>query len=369
MEFQDWSNGDEIKRQAQQISWDDFFGMGKSDKTIFLNNSRTRNPFHVLFSQQFNRRILDLICQVAEKAREIRKDRRDGRRFLRDLLFDVHALNFFAQPSSRTFLSFGTAQKYLGMDREDIRDPSISSEAKGESWFDSVRTFSAYADLLVLRHFDKDAVEKAAWVLNKSDRRIPVINGGSGPDQHPTQALLDIYTLYRAFGGKIDGKTIAMVGDLARGRTVRSLAYLMKNYEDMQLVFVAPERLKMKVDIKSFLLRHNIPFYETDDLREVIGEVDATYMTRIQDEHDKGGKKDEPAPVDPRFQFKFEYLDLMREHAVILHPLPKRDEIDLRVDDCGDPRVAYWDQERNGVYTRLALIATIFEKEQEILNF
>lgn len=349
----------------------DFLDMEVSDKVGFLNNSDTGDPFHVLFAQQFAKREkLDLLCQVAEKARLIHKDRDQGRKFLKNLLSGTYALNFFAQPSSRTYLSFEIAQEVLGMDTKDIRDPSISSIIKGESIEDSVRTFSSYVDLMVMRHPDKQAVERGAWVLNQSDRRIPIINGGSGPDQHPTQALTDIYTLYKSFDGWIDGRTIIMVGDLKRGRTVRSLSYLMRNYQDMKLIFVSPPELTMEHDIKDFLNRHDVFYYERDDLGEVVGLADVIYMTRIQDEWDKvpGGKKKSKA-VDPRYKFKKEYLNMMRKKAVLMHPLPKRDEIDVELDHCGDPRVIYWRQERNGMWIRVALIATIFQRHQEILDY
>ena len=158
----------------------------------------------------------------------------------------------------------------------------------------------------------------------KPDRAVSVINGGSGPDQHPTQALLDIYTLERSFEhiGGLDGKKIAMVGDLKRGRTVRSLSYLMKNYKDITLYFVSPEIFKMKEDIKSFLEKHNITFYE--DLFNI------------------------------------------QSHCIIMHPLPRRYEIEVDVDT--DPRAVYWRQERNGMWIRAALIAYLFGVDGEIAD-
>jgi len=359
-----------IKEMAYQISWRDFSAMEEKDRTVFLNNSKTNNPFHVLFSQQFNRKSLDLICKVADKARMIHKDRDNGRKFLKSLLFGTYALNFFSQPSSRTFLSFETAQEILGMGIRDIRDPSTSSEAKGESLEDAIRTFSSYVDLLVMRHPKAGIVEKGVWVLNKSDRRIPIINGGSGPDQHPTQALLDIYTIYKSFDRKVDNKTIVMVGDLLRGRTVRSLSYFMKNYKNMKLIFVAPPRLRMKKDIKDFLRRHKISYQEESNFKKVIPLADVIYMTRIQDEWDKKkGKRKGHKPANKGFKFKAEYLNLMKKKSILMHPLPKRDEIDSELDYSGDPRVIYWRQERNGMWARVALIATIFQKEQKILKY
>jgi len=367
-----------IKEKAHQISWPEFAAMEEKEKIVFLNNSEDRNrPFHVILSQQFDRAILELLCRVADKARAINKNKDEGVKFLRNLLVGTHALNLFSQPSTRTFLSFETAQETLGMSIRDIRDPSTSSEAKGETLEDSVRTFSSYVDLMVMRHPDERAVEKGAWVLNKSDRRIPIINGGSGKDQHPTQALTDIYTLYKSFDGKIDGRTIVMVGDLKRGRTVRSLSYPMANYKDMKLIFVSPSYLRMEADILGFLDRHRIAYRVQDNLKEVIPCADAIYMTRIQDEWDGDENQKEPVtaqveisrPVDPKYKFRKEYLDLMKEDAVLMHPLPKRDEIDEEIGYSSDKRVVFWRQERNGMWIRVALIAVIFQKEQEILDY
>jgi len=377
MENKKWSeDSQEIRKRALIMNWQEFSVMGEKDKTVFLNNIETDNPFHVLFSQQFDRRSLDLLCQVAEKARMIHKDRVEGRKFLKSLLFGTYALNFFHQPSTRTFLSFQTAQEVLGMGIRDIRDPSTSSEAKGETLEDSIRTFSSYFDLIIMRHENEQAAELGAWVLNKSDRRIPIINAGSGKDQHPTQALTDVYTLYKSFDGKIDGRTIVMVGDLARGRTVRSLSYLMKNYRGMKLIFVSPLHLRVSDDIRSFFDRHQISYREADNLREVIPVADAIYMTRVQDEWDQKdpgepipGQVKIHQPINPKYKFKKEYLDLMKENAVLMHPLPKRDEIDEEVGYSSDKRVVFWRQERNGMWMRVALIATIFQKENEILNW
>ena len=367
-----WANHSQgIKKKAREISWEDFSAMEEKEKIIFLNNSQTGNPFHVLFSQQFSRASLELLCQVADQARKINKNKREGVIFLKNLLSGTHALNFFSQPSSRTFLSFETAQETLGMSIRDIRDPSTTSEAKGETLKDAIRTFSSYVDLITLRHPGEQAAELGAWELNKSDRRIPIISGGSGKDQHPTQALTDIYTLYKSFKNRIDNRTIVMVGDLKRGRTIRSLSYLMRNYQGMKLIFVSPPHLRMEDDITDFLDRHGIHHEEVGDLEKAVPLADVIYMTRIQDEWDKkdGQAKKVPKPVDPKYKFKKEYLKLMQEHAVLMHPLPKRDEIDEELGYSSDKRVVFWRQERNGMWIRVALIAVIFQKEQEILDY
>jgi aspartate carbamoyltransferase catalytic subunit len=195
-------------------------------------------------------------------------------------------------------------------------------------------------------------------------RPVPVINAGSGSDQHPTQALLDIYTLDRSFSerGGIDGKVIGMMGDLKRGRTVRSLCYLMKNYVDVRLVFIAPERFAMENDVKGHLKEHSIPFTETERLGEVLPELDALYVTRMQSEWDS---TDESRAVDlKQFRVGPKELAMLKPEGIIMHPLPRGPEIDPEVD--ADPRAMYWRQERNGMWMRVAVLLKIFHMESRI---
>ena len=340
--------------------WDEFYAKEMDEKLYFF--SKENRWFDIIYSQQFDRNFLDYICRLSNSIRLLAKTK-SGLRKLRRLLSHKRAMLYFVQPSTRTFLSFLNACHILGLKVSDIRDTSTSSEIKGESQEDSIRTFASYVDLIVIRHPEAGFSEKTAWVLNQSERPVPVINGGSGPDQHPTQALLDIYTLERSFEhtGGLDGKKIALVGDLKRGRTVRSLSYLMKNYKDITLYYVSPEVFKMKADIKSFLKRHQIRFFETDDFKSIMPLVDAIYMTRIQKEYaDSGDEADDY----PEFFFKKEHLSEIQPHCVIMHPLPRRYEIEVEVDK--DPRAVYWRQERNGMWVRAALIAYIFSVEQEI---
>ena len=258
----------------------------------------------------------------------------------------------------------------LGMKTSEIRNASVSSEVKGESDDDSLRTFSSYTDLIIVRHKGQDIAERAAWLLNtRTNRPVPVINGGSASDQHPTQAILDVYTLQRSFAnqGGLDGKTILMCGDLKRGRTVRSLSYLMKNFEDIEIIYAAPQAFQMKEDVCSFLERHKIPFHiETEALENVLSKADAIYMTRIQDEHDAiAGESDKTD--SSMFKLSLSGMSKVRPNAVIMHPFPRRDEIDVAIDS--DLRAMYWRQERNGMWTRAALIAYIFDVHDEILNY
>ena len=355
-----------MERYAEQTQqefegWEEFFSKVVDEKLDhFKSEGRL---FDIIYGQQFDREFLDYLCNLADMIRGLAKTKM-GHEKLRNLLPHKRAMLYFVQPSTRTFLSFQNACHILGLSVSETRGTTTSSEVKGESPEDTIRTFASYVDLIVCRHPEAGFAEKMAWVLNQTERPVPVLNGGSGPDQHPTQALLDIYTLEREFYnvGGLDGKKIAMVGDLRRGRTVRSLSYLMKNYKDVELYFVSPEIFKMKDDIKSFLDKHHIPFHETDDFESIMPTVDTIYMTRIQDEYAESpsGK----AETYPEFHFKTKHLSMVQPHCAILHPLPRRYEIEVTVDK--DPRAAYWRQERCGMWIRAALIAHIFGVEQEI---
>lgn len=347
-----------------QEAWEAFNRQDLDAKVDFYN--RDGRLFDVIVSQQFDREILDHLCKLTTHMRLLHKTER-GADLIQSLLRHKRAMLYFVQPSTRTFLSFLNACQILGMDTSEIRDTATSSEVKGESPEDTIRTFSSYVDLIITRHPGKDFSEKCAWVLNNSNRPTPVLNGGSGQEQHPTQALLDIYTLQRSFEdqGGIDGKTITFVGDLKRGRTVRSLTHLMKNYRDVRIIFASPEKFRMRDDIKEFLDRQQISFKESDSFREVIPESDAIYMTRIQDEHDdaEGGKSER---FYREFSIGLPELELMKKDAIIMHPLPRRNEIDVNVD--ADSRAMYWRQERNGMWMRAALITYIFHKDEIVLG-
>jgi len=207
-----------------------------------------------------------------------------------------------------------------------------------------------------------------AWVLSNSERPVPIVNAGSGKDQHPTQALLDIYTLQRSFEsrGGIDGKRIVFVGDLARGRTVRSLSLLLTTYSDVTQCFVAPPPLQIGPDILEVLQKKGVATELSEDFQSMIPDADAIYMTRVQDEWDD--EKGESASIDiSRYWFAAEHLDLLKEDAVIMHPLPRRNEISPDVDR--DPRAVYWRQMRNGMWVRVALIASIFGCDEQIAGY
>lgn len=325
----------------------------------------TRPLFHVIDMRGFDRPALDELCQLTTRVRGIAKTA-EGAIALQQLLPHVRAMLYFPQPSTRTFLSFNNACHVVGIRTSEIRDPSTSSEVKGESFDDSIRTFSSYVDVIVMRTPEAGYAARAAALMDRIPRPVPIINAGSGKDQHPTQALLDIYTLERSFSrrGGIDGKVIGMMGDLKRGRTVRSLCGLMKNYRGVRLVFIAPEPFAMEPDVKAELSREGIPFTETTDLAGALPDLDALYVTRMQTEWDTAG---ESMAMDYRqFGIHPGNIGRLKPDAVIMHPLPRGPELDPAIDD--DPRAMYWRQERNGMWMRVAILLKIFRLEDRIFS-
>ena len=338
----------------------DLYGKGR----CLMDEGR---PFHVLLAQQFDRREMEKLGSLATGIRRIAKSR-DGMVFLKQRLSDKRAMLYFTQPSTRTFLSFCAACQILGIQIGEVRDTATSSEFKGETQEDSVRTFSSYFDLIIMRSSQSGLAERMAWVLSRSDRPVPIVNAGSGRDQHPTQALLDIYTLQRSFEdrGGIDGKTVVFVGDLLRGRTVRSLSSLLTNYENVRQIFAAPDAFQVGDDITAMLDARGVAYEKTSSFEDVIPLADAIYMTRVQDEWD--AVKGESLGVDvSQYGFTADHLKILKTDAIVMHPLPRRGEISADVD--GDPRAMYWRQMRNGMWIRAALIAQIFERDGEIRDY
>ncbi len=349
------------------ISWEEFAALSLAEKSPYLARYEGDGmPYHTLFAQQFDREILERLCALANRIRFINKSK-EGALYLKNVLAHKRAMLYFSQPSSRTFLSHLAACQILGITTGSVRDAATSSEFKGESREDSIRTFSSYFDMIIMRSPEQGLAEKMAWELSNSERPIPILNAGSGKDQHPTQALLDIYTLVRSFEGKggVDGRTVVFCGDLKRGRTVRSLSYLLTNFRDVKQVFVAPDALQVPDDVTAILRDKGVRFEIGNDLSGAVKIADAVYMTRIQDEWDES--KGESAKIDTsRFKFGAEELTLLGKDSIIMHPLPRRDEIATCCDH--DPRAMYWRQMRNGMWIRAALIASVFGFEKTIMD-
>jgi aspartate carbamoyltransferase catalytic subunit len=257
----------------------------------------------------------------------------------------------FYEPSTRTRFSFETAMHRLGgrvISTENAAE--FSSVAKGETLEDTIRIMSGYADVIVMRHYEVGAAKRASLVS-----QVPVINAGDGVGQHPTQALLDLYTIRKEIG-RTDDLRIAMVGDLAQGRTVRSLAYLLSKFNGVRMYFVAPPLLKMKQDILDHLQEHNVWFIEETELDKVLPEVDVVYQTRVQKER-FGDRIADYERCRGVYLIDKASLSLLRSDAIIMHPLPRLDEISMDVDQ--DPRAAYFRQAQNGLYVRMALLKMV----------
>ncbi|KAI8472341.1 MAG: Aspartate/ornithine carbamoyltransferase [Monoraphidium minutum] len=333
---------------------------------------------HVVQSQQFGREAIDVIFREAQLMEKVRPGTPDAK-----LLEGRIMATLFYEPSTRTRLSFESAMARLGgtvLSTESAGE--YSSAAKGETLEDTIRTVENYADCIVLRHFQEGSALKAAGAAS-----IPILNAGDGPGQHPSQArscfasgflrcwwgkgrgdgpgrqpslscfdrchaaLLDLYSIQKEIG-RLDNVRIGMVGDLLNGRTVRSLAYLLSMYPNTKLYFVSPKAVRMKDDIKEFLTSKGIAWEEVDDLQSVASDVDVLYMTRIQKE--RFTNMEEYAAARGKYIIDARTMSALPKHAVVLHPLPRVDEISTEVDD--DPRCAYFRQARNGLYIRMALI-------------
>ena len=318
---------------------------------------------HVLRADQFSRQDLEFVYHLTNRIRQFDKHK-EGLCYLKSLLSEKRAMLYFTQASTRTFLSFQSACYILGLQTLEIRDPSTSSEVKGESIDDSIRTFSSYVDLIIMRSPVPGLCDRTAENLDQTPRAVPIINAGSGPDEHPTQAVLDMYTLMRSFKGadQIDGKTICFVGDLKRGRTVRSLSQMLCQFEGVKIIFVSPKRLQIERDLAGKLQSRHMDFVETDDFEGAIKQADAIYMTRIQDEYDDEVSSSKNCQS---FALTQKHLDVISQNCVIMHPLPRRDELDKAIDN--DSRAVYWRQERNGMWTRVALISIIFGVAEKVL--
>ena len=297
----------------------------------------------ILSVKQFDREHLDTIFAVGHEMRGMVE--RIG---TFDLLKGKVLTNLFYEPSTRTSSSFVAAIERLGGSVIQINNVTYSSVSKGESLRDTVRTLESYSDAIVLRHPEKGSAAEAAEAAEK-----PIINAGDGPGEHPTQALLDAYTIVEEMGG-IDGLTITMLGDLKYGRTVHSLARLLTLY-DTKINYVSPESLRMPAELVEEVGASGVGQTETDDLGSVLGETDVLYVTRIQKE-----RFDDPADYDgvkDSYVINNKTMGAAKDNMIVMHPLPRVGEIAEEVDS--DPRAAYFRQMEYGMYVRMALLALV----------
>jgi len=264
-----------------------------------------------------------------------------------DMLEGKILATLFFEPSTRTRLCFEAAMHKLGGSTIGFAEAEIASVKKGENLADTVRVVENYADVIALRHPLEGAARLAAEFSD-----VPIINGGSGAEEHPTQALLDLYTITKEKGG-IDGLKLALVGDLRYGRTVHSLAYALSLY-DIELYLVSPESLKMRREVLE-TIKERIPVAERTSLEKVVSQVDVLYVTRIQKE--RFPEPAEYAKVKGSYRIGLETLSKAKKDLIILHPLPRVDEIAAEVDNT--PHARYFQQVWNGIVVRMALLALI----------
>ena len=256
----------------------------------------------------------------------------------------------FFEPSTRTRLSFEAAMLNLGGSVLGFSDASCSSASKGESVSDTIRIISCYADICAMRH-----PKEGAPLVASQKSRIPVINAGDGGHQHPTQTLTDLLTI-RSLKGRLSNMTIGLCGDLKFGRTVHSLINALIRYPGIRFVLISPEELKIPSYIREDVLRaNNIPFEEVERLEDAMPDLDILYMTRVQKE--RFFNEEDYVRLKNFYILTKAKMDLAKDDMLVLHPLPRVNEISVEVDD--DPRAAYFRQAQYGVYVRMALILTL----------
>jgi aspartate carbamoyltransferase catalytic subunit len=299
---------------------------------------------HVVESQQFT---VPLLMELFDRSKGMeRVVARGGTLDYQDRIMAT----LFYEPSTRTRFSFEAAMHRLGgrvLSTERAR--SFSSEIEGEQVEDSIRIIGSYADVIVIRHHEVGGAKRAAQVSP-----VPVINAGDGNGgQHPTQALLDLYTIYRE--RPLDGLSVAFIGELDKGRTARSLAYLLAKFDRVKVFFVSPPELQMKPDILQYLDQHGVSYELEADIDRVVGKVDVIYQTRIRPERIAN------VATLRRFAINSAVLPRIRTNALIMHPLPRTVELDKTVDD--DPRALYFRQATNGLYVRMALLTMVLDRD------
>ena len=301
----------------------------------------------ILSVKQFSRADLEYVFGVAHEMRGMVE--RIG---TFDLLKGKILANLFYEPSTRTSSSFIAAMERLGGSVISINEVKYSSVSKGESLPDTIRTLECYADVIVLRHPETGSAAIAAKAARK-----PVLNAGDGVGEHPTQALLDTFTIMEELG-RLDNITVTMLGDLKYGRTVHSLARLLTNFTNVKLNYVSPDILKMPKEVMDEVGEKNVPQTEHSSLDKVLAETDVLYVTRVQKE-----RFEDPADyekVKGAYVIDPEIMKHAKKDMIVMHPLPRVGEISTDFDD--DPRAAYFRQMEYGLYVRMALLAMVLGK-------
>lgn len=305
---------------------------------------------HIISVKQFlDTNILDKIFQLADEM-----EKNDKANKLQDSLKGKILATVFYEPSTRTRFSFESAMHKLGGDVITTESAShFSSVTKGETLQDTIKVISGYVDAIVLRHYEEGSAKIASGISS-----VPIINAGDGIGEHPTQALLDLYTIQKEFG-KIDNLKIALIGDLLYGRTIHSLIYLLALYRGVKVYLISPTQLKLPEKDKDYLTQKEIEFEELTNLNEVLDKIDVLYITRIQKERFKS--KQEYEQAKDAYIIDKKIVNQLKENTIIMHPLPRVNEISPEVDN--DKRAVYFRQAQNGLYIRMALLRLIFNSE------
>ncbi|MCD1295321.1 aspartate carbamoyltransferase [Methanocella sp. CWC-04] len=302
---------------------------------------------HIISTKDFSRDEIDLILDRAEELEPV------ARKGHLDLLKNKIIATLFFEPSTRTRLSFDTAVKRLGGSTIGFDTATSTSIAKGETLFDTIKIIESYADAIILRHPREGAARMASEISS-----VPIINAGDGAGHHPTQTLLDMYTIRKECTKGIGDLNVAIVGDLRYGRTVHSLVYALSLY-GTKLSFVAPDQLKMPSNIINYLKRGGIEFFETSDLNKVLEDADVIYMTRIQKE--RFPDPSEYLKVAGSYRITTDMLAGVKDDMIIMHPLPRVDEIEPGVDSTKHAK--YFQQSFYGVPVRMAVLSLVLNAE------
>lgn len=303
----------------------------------FLNND-------IISAKQYSREDIEKLIDLALKIENNKE------KYSNLLQGKIMAALFF-EPSTRTRLSFESAMNYLGGRVIGFSSAGVTSVKKGETLADTIQTIANYSDLIVIRHKKEGAAKLAQKFSN-----VPIINAGNGSQEHPTQGLLDVLAISE-LKKTVDGLNIGLIGDLKYGRTVHSLAHLLSNFK-VNLYFISPTQLKMQYRVKDALTQKKASFTETTDFKETLPLLDVIYMTRIQKE--RFGDLEEYDKVKNAFILKKKTMKLVKDDAIILHPLPRVNEISPKIDL--DPRAKYFEQTYYGLMMRKAIIASILLK-------
>jgi len=298
---------------------------------------------HVVSSKQFlDKKLLKSLFAATARLQKLPPDQ-----YPQTLKGRIIATLFY-EPSTRTRLSFESAVLRLGgklLSTENAAE--VSSAVKGESLEDTIRTINGYADAIVLRHPEPGAADRASIVSD-----VPIINAGDGSGEHPTQALLDIYSI-KQYKKKIDSLVIGLAGDLLNSRTLHSIIYILSIF-DVELYLIAPKQFQLPEELLSYLREKSIPFHQVHDINDCLGKLDVIYINRLQMERHTAKFKGK-APTLTKQNIK-----LLKPDAIILNPLPRISEIEIEVDN--DPRAVYFQQAKNGLFIRMALLNMLLGK-------